>query len=120
MAEWRTVTTKTSARVTTSTSRFQVIGHPFAFVRTALEAFPLEPLRCFPGHTDVETDRIRYELFMNPEKEPPPYYDLLLKSVDEEEEIFEAGWYLSGISHYLEWCGVNLECAVDEAQDLIM
>lgn len=116
MAEWRTVTRKSE----NSTHLFQVIGHPFSFISTCAAGAPLLSVRCFPGHTDEEADRIRYELFMNPEKDPPPCYDLLLKKADEAEEIFEEGWYLSGIGHHLEWCGVNLELAVDEAQELIM
>lgn len=120
MAEWRTITTKTSTSICTSTSTFQVIGNPFSFVSTCAAGAPQASFRCFPGHTDEETERIRYELYLNPGKEPPPHYDLLLKSVDEAEEIFEGGWYLSGIGHHLEWCGVNLEFAVDEAQELIL
>lgn len=112
MAEWRTVTVKNG--------NFQAIGNPFSFVSTCVVGAPQTSFRCFPGHTDQETDQIWYELYMNPGRECPPHYDLLLKTVDEAEGIFEEGWYLSGIGHHLGWCGVNLESAVDEAQDLIM
>lgn len=115
MAEWRTATHTT--QLTTST--FSVIGYPFTFIWSSVVGAEEKSLRCYPDITDAEQQQLRYELRMDPRREAPPHYDLVFKKVNEAEEIFEEGWYLSGIGHHLEWCDVNLESAVDEAQEMI-
>lgn len=105
MAEWFTVRRKFSGGETT----FSAIGYPFAFTWHSAWGSGRKSLRCFPDHS--------------PEVKEPEgsedFYDLTLYKVGEEDEVFEDGWYLSGIGHHLLWCGKDIPEAVDAAQEHI-
>jgi hypothetical protein len=114
VAEWYSVTRK----LRDGTSSFSVIGYPFSFMRHSPHGDPDEVLRYFPGYQAEEQNEIRWKQTTG--ADGLEYYDLVLKRfVREDEEVFEPGWYLSGIGHHLMWCAVSLEDAVDAAQEHI-
>lgn len=115
VAEWRTVTY--NGGITSST--FSVIGFPFVFMWASPYGGPESFLRCFPGVVEEHQSRVRCDQHLYPEDVDDAYYDLAFKRVDEHDEVFEDGWYLSGVGHHLLWCGAVLEKAVDEAQEHI-
>lgn len=107
MADWYQITRHFNRGKTS----FGVIGSPFQFIPHSVHGDPNRVLRCHPG--------------LDLSREIPPldsdnHYDLTLQNhVDESIEVFEPGWYLSGVGHHLLWCAATLEEAVDAAQEHI-
>lgn len=88
------------------TATFSVIGHPFPFTwATAQYGSNEKVLRVFCESPD-ERDGQRYELFY--------------RKRDDVEELYEDGWYLTGVGHHLVWCAATVEDAVDAAQEHIL
>ena len=102
-----------------STTTYRVIGYPFAFVWATLPNAPDAYLRCYPDVLDEKLDEIRHQHFLGRLDSVPQHYDLHFKRTGEDDEIFEDGWYLSGIGHHLLWCGADVADAADAAQEHI-
>lgn len=110
MAKWYRVTLRSRVWVD-STVTFGAIGWPYSFTSAPLEkeCWTEWVYRCFEkpeGNEKVST------LAYLP-------YELRERKRDEGEEVFEDGWYLSGVGHHELWCGSTLEEAVDAAQEHI-
>lgn len=107
MAEWYRITLKSQL----STVSFGAIGHPFSFVSAPLDYQHQEvrAFRCFEKPKGNET------------MSTLSYLPYVLQECEKDEglELFEKGWYLTGVGHHQVWCGVNLKDAVDEAQEHI-
>lgn len=111
MAEWYSVRLESKNTRPKSIATFGALGHPFSFTSASLPGMGgLEWVyRCFEKPKGNEA---MSELSFLP-------YVLRECEGDDDEELFETGWYLSGVGHHQVWCGVNLKDAVDEAQEHI-
>jgi hypothetical protein len=88
---------------------FSAIGQPWAFVPSSPVGDPDRRLRAYTyvnlsSYTPAEQDE---------------FYELHLKQAGAGDEVFETGWYLSGVGHHLLWCAAQLADAVDVAQEHI-
>jgi hypothetical protein len=104
MTDWVAVMLKSRL----STSTFSAIGHPFAFTWRWTEEEG-RFLQCFENPAPRCTMA----------KIPWLGYTLHERKRDDKEELFEDGWYLSGIGHHELWCGTTLPEAVTAAQEHI-
>lgn len=91
---------------------FSAIGLPFSFAWSSPHGDPEKRLRCYP--------KSRPEDYTEAESHHDNFYELVWCTRLDEEDVFEDGWYLSGVGHHLEWCGAVLDEAVDCAQEHII
>lgn len=89
------------------TSTFSAIGHPFSFTWAI-------------GEYDSDVKFLRQFIDDNQARPLDVLYEIHWRRRDDALELFEDGWYLTGVGHHELWCAATMEDAVDAAQEHIL